>query len=118
MQKVSHIGNKSLKSLDVPILDLLGHCQESLLDVSRVLRRGLEEGNVQLIGKFLKGAASVAVGVRYGTSANLCNTVFDNLLAGEIGFVANEELINAFRGITINFLEPLLHVGEGVCDEE
>ena len=51
-------------------------------------------------------------------STYLCNAVFDDLLAGQIRFVANEELIHAFGGITINLLEPLLDVGEGVWNEE
>jgi hypothetical protein len=67
-----------------------------------------------LIGEFLEGPTSVGVNTRYTISANLCNAVLDDLLAGQIGFVANEELIHAFRGITVNLLEPLLDVGEGV----
>jgi len=82
------------------ILDLFGHCQERLLNVGSVLRRSLEEGDAQLIGKFLR------------------NAVLDDLLTGQVGLVADEELINAFGGITINLLEPLLDVGEGfaVCN--
>lgn len=38
---------------DVPVLDLLRHRQESLLDVGRILGRGLQEGNGQLVGEFL-----------------------------------------------------------------
>jgi hypothetical protein len=37
-----------------PILDLLCHSQESLLDVGCVLRRSLKERDVQLVGKFLE----------------------------------------------------------------
>ena len=40
--------------LSLPVLDLFRHGQESLLDICRVLRRGLKEGNRQLIGKFLQ----------------------------------------------------------------
>ncbi len=36
-----------------PLLDLTGHRQECLLDVARVLRRGLEEGDPQAISKLL-----------------------------------------------------------------
>lgn len=36
-----------------PVLDLLGHRQESLLNVGGVLRRGLKEGNAQLVSEFL-----------------------------------------------------------------
>jgi len=117
-RKVSHIRVKVLGGLDVPILDLLGHCQESLLNVGSVLRRSLEEGNVQLISEFLNDQTSITANTRYATSTNLRNAVLDDLLAGEVGLVANEELIHAFRGVTINFLEPLFHVGESVCKGE
>ena len=36
------------------LFDLPGHCQESLFDVRRVLRRGLEEWNTKAVGKFLE----------------------------------------------------------------
>lgn len=39
--------------LDVPVLDLLRHSQESLLDVSGVLRRRLQEGDAELVSEFL-----------------------------------------------------------------
>lgn len=44
---------------DIPVLNLLGHRQEGLLDVCGVLGRRLEEGDVQLIGKFLHNAEQV-----------------------------------------------------------
>ena len=116
-RKVSHIRIKVLESLDVPILDLLGHCQESLLNVGSVLRRDLEEGNVQLIGEFLNDPTSIAINRRYATSTNLCIAVLDGLLAGEVGFVVNDELAHAPRGVTISLLESLFHVRESVCKE-
>ena len=106
-----------MQGLDVPILDLLGHCQESLLNVCSVLRRGLEEWDVQLIGEFLRDPVSVAPNTQRAGFTHLCNAIFDDLLAGQIGFVPNEELIHAFGGITVNLLEPLLDVGEGVWME-
>ena len=36
------------------VLDLGGHRHERLLHVGRVLRRGLQEGDAQLVGVFLK----------------------------------------------------------------
>jgi hypothetical protein len=36
------------------LLDLSCHCQEGLLDVARVLGRGLEERDAQAIGEFLQ----------------------------------------------------------------
>ena len=53
MQKVSYSLKQELGELSAPILDLLGHGQESLFYISSVLGRGLEEGNVQLISEFL-----------------------------------------------------------------
>lgn len=104
--------------MGLPVLDLLGHCQESLLNVGSVLRRGLEEGNVQLIGEFLEDPASVVVNISLMERADLCNTILDDLLVSQVGFVANKEFIDAFRGITVNLLEPLLDVGEGFCSVE
>ncbi len=37
----------------VPVLDLFGHRQESLLDIGSVLRRSFKERNRQCIRKFL-----------------------------------------------------------------
>ena len=71
-----------------------------------------------MIRKFLKDPASVVVVTQYAIFTNLCNTVLNDLLTGQVRFVANKELINAFRGITINLLEPLFNVGEGVCNME
>lgn len=39
--------------IDVPVLDLLRHSQESLLDVGSVLRRRLQEGDAELVSEFL-----------------------------------------------------------------
>lgn len=36
------------------LLDLAGHGEESLLDVAGVLGRGLEEGDSEGVGKFLR----------------------------------------------------------------
>lgn len=102
----------------IPILDLFGHCQESLLNVGSILGRGLKERDVQLIGKFLRDPTSVSVNSGNAVSTDLCNTVFNDFLARQIGFVANEELINSFGGIAVDLLEPLLHVGESVCSVE
>ena len=48
-------------------------------------------------------------------ATNLCNAVLNDLLIGQVGLVADKELVNAFGSITINLLEPLLDVGEGIC---
>ena len=41
------------KDYRTPVLDLLRHCQECLLDVGGVLRRRLEEGDGELVREFL-----------------------------------------------------------------
>lgn len=46
-------GETSRRRIHVPVLDLLRHCQERLLDIRGVLRRGLEEGDVKLVREFL-----------------------------------------------------------------
>ena len=46
-------GNDVLAEMNVPVFDLLRHCQERLLDVGGVLRRGLEEGDRELVREFL-----------------------------------------------------------------
>lgn len=44
--------------------------------------------------------------------AYLGDSVLNHLLVGHIALVADEQLVHAFGGITVNFLEPLLHVVE------
>lgn len=50
--------------------------------------------------------------------SNLRNTVFYNFLAGQIRLVANEELVNTLRCISVNLLQPLLYIRECVCRYE
>lgn len=38
-----------------PLLDLTGHCEESLFDVASILGRGLEEGDTKAVGELLSG---------------------------------------------------------------
>ena len=47
-------------------------------------------------------------------STHLCNGVLDDLLVGHIGLVADQQLVDALCGISVNLLEPLLHVVERV----
>jgi hypothetical protein len=46
--------------------------------------------------------------------AHLCNGVLNHLLICHIRFVAHEELVDALGSVTIDLLEPLLHVVERV----
>lgn len=47
-------------------------------------------------------------------NTHLGDGVFYNLLAGEIRLVPYQELVDTFRGVSVNLLEPLLHVRESV----
>ena len=47
--------------LNSPVLDLLCHGQESLLDICRILRRSLKERDSKLIGKFLQQQREINV---------------------------------------------------------
>jgi len=44
----------------------------------------------------------------------LGHTVLNDLLARQIRLVADEQLVYTLRSISVNLLEPLLHVVEGV----
>lgn len=46
--------------------------------------------------------------------AYLGYTVLDNLLTGQIRLVADQEFVHTLRGISIDFLEPLLYVRESI----
>ena len=46
--------------------------------------------------------------------AYLGNGVLDNLLVGHIALVSDEELVDALSGVSVDLLQPLLHVVEGV----
>jgi hypothetical protein len=48
--------------------------------------------------------------------ADLCDTIFYDFLAGEVGLVANKQLIHTLRSVAVDFLQPLLHVGECICE--
>ena len=82
------------------VLDLLGHGQEGLLDVGRRFGRSLKEWNLELVGKLLGGG------------------VFYHLFVGQIRLVADQQLVDAFTSVSVDFLEPLLDVAESivVCD--
>jgi len=77
-------------------LDVGGHTEEGVLDVGGVLSRGLDEGDVVLVGK---GLGHLGV---------------DDLLEGQIALVTDEELVDAIAGIFVDLAEPLLNVVEGL----
>lgn len=45
---------------------------------------------------------------------HLCGSVLDHLLGDEVVFVSNEQLVHTLDGVSVNLLQPLLDVGEGV----
>jgi len=48
------------------------------------------------------------------TWTDLRDTVLHNLLAGQVGLVADEQLVYTLGSIAVDFLQPLLHVGERI----
>ena len=47
---------------------------------------------------------------------DLCDTIFHDFLAGKVGLVANKQLVHTLRSIAVDFLQPLLHVGECIYE--
>lgn len=62
---------------------------------------------------------ALLVGLRHCTAllTHLRDAVLHDLLARQIGLVADEKLVHALRRIPVNLLQPLLDVREGVCGE-
>ncbi len=44
----------------------------------------------------------------------LCDSVLDDLLVRHIALVAHQQLVDALGGISVDLLQPLLHVVEAV----
>ena len=98
-------------------LDLSRHRQERLLHVRRVLCRGLEEGDTEAVGEFLHASWSAGeVGGPGGSGLYLRDSVLDHLLVGHITLVTNKQLVHTLRRVTVDLLEPLLDVVEGICN--
>lgn len=77
-----------------PVFDLSSHCHESLLHIRGILCTRFQKGNSNLV------------------SEGLCSRIVDHLLRCEIRLVTNEQLINILTSVTIDFVQPLLHVIE------
>jgi len=86
--------SRARRGINHSALDLPGHCHKSLFNIGSVLSRCFQEGNSQTISKFLS------------------SVVVYNLLGRQITLVANQQFVDTFAGISVNFLEPLLHVIE------
>lgn len=97
----------------VPVLDLLSHRQESLLDVGCVLGRRLEEGDRELICELLQWRQCL---VRRGAArTHLRCTVLDDLLGRQVALVAHQKLVDTLACVAVDLLQPLLDVGECIC---
>jgi hypothetical protein len=77
-------------------LDLAGHGKESLFNICGSLRRGFEELNTERICKLLSLLSR------------------NDTLGGQIGLVTNQKLVNILTGVSVNFMQPLLHIVEGL----
>lgn len=49
-----------------------------------------------------------------GASSHLGNRILNHLLIRHVALVADKQLVDALGGVSVNLLEPLLHVVEGV----
>jgi hypothetical protein len=78
-----------------PRLDLTRHGQKRLLHIGRRLGRRFQKLDPKRVGKLF------ALFRRYNT------------LGREIALVADQELVNVFRRISVNFVQPLLNIVEG-----
>ena len=79
-----------------PRLDLRRHGEEGLLDVGRGLGRGLEELNAERVGELLALLGG------------------DDALRGQVGLVADQELVDVLASVPVDLVQPLLHVVEGL----
>ena len=76
-------------------LNLTGHGEKGLFHVFRRLGGSFQKLDPERIGKLL------ALLRRHDT------------LGGQIGLVADQQLVDVFRGVSVNFVEPLLDIVEG-----
>lgn len=77
-------------------LDLRCHGQECLFDIVRCLGGCFEEFNAERVGKFL---------ALFGGN---------DAFGGEVGFVADQKLVDILRGVSIDFVQPLFDVVKGL----
>lgn len=75
-------------------LDLASHGKEGLFDVRRGLRGSLKEFDSEAVSKLLS---------LFGRHDTLCR---------QIGLVAHKELVDVFASVSVNLVQPLLHVVE------
>lgn len=78
------------------LLDSLGHLGEGVLDVGGALGGGLQEDQIE------RGSKLSSLVVLHLTLVN------------QVGLVSNQKLVDILAGITVDFLQPLLDVVEGL----
>jgi hypothetical protein len=76
-------------------LDLTGHGEESLLNVSGSLRRSFKEFDSKTVGKFL---------ALFGGH---------NTFPGQIRFISHQKLVDVLGCISIDLVQPLFYIVEG-----
>ena len=102
------------------LLDLAGHGQEGLLDVACVLGGGLEKWDAEAVCELLRDISSVFARRSNSctsdavTPTHLRNLILHDLLVRHIALVAHQQLVHALSRITVDLLQPLLHVVEAV----
>lgn len=98
------------------LLDLTCHGQEGLLDVGGVLCGSLQEGDTEAVGEFLQLLTGRLEAFQWVAYLGYC--VLHDLLVRHITLVADQQLVDALSGVSVNLLQPLLDVVEGVhiCD--
>jgi hypothetical protein len=94
------------------LLDLSGHGEKSLFDVGGVLRRGFEERNADAVCELLY-SVSLVLPRTYGLSY-LGNSVLNRSLIGHVALISDQQLVDAFGGVSIDLLKPLLDIVERV----
>ena len=52
--------------------------------------------------------------IRRKTRTDLRRTILHDLLAREVRFVTNKQLVHALRSVAVDLLQPLLDVGERI----
>jgi len=77
------------------VLDLRRHGHEGLLHVGGVLGRRLQERDAQLV-RVLFGCGEI-----------------HHFLGGQVALVAHQQFVDVLAGVSVNLLQPLLHVVEG-----
>lgn len=77
-------------------LDLTGHGKERLFNIGRRLGRSLEEFNAKRVSKLL--------------------SLFrrNDTLGRQIGLVTNQQLVHILTGVSVDFMQPLFDIIEGL----